>query len=466
MFSFVSKVIKSTLPTIGSIYIRLEKGDYFPGEQVSGTILLDLYTNWRHDRVYLTIVGIEQTRIVERVQEQKEGGGGDFKNQVYEDQNTFFSNQVPVFVFPSGTIPAGQFSFPFSFILKNGIPSSFNYLYDDYGEKCYATVVYEMRASLESSDNAEPALQYSVPFNVSQPAIIGQGHTRKEIIENVKSWCCIDKGQSKIVGYFEKKEYIVGEKAYMVAEVDNSKCTTEIKHIEGSFTQSLEIRARGKSKYITRKINTYTLPGIGPGETRTGENALRIELTAGTGSEQSDSKIQSTCTSRLITNHYYLEVKSEMDACICCGSHPSASLQLNLRNPPLSYANWSGMPSTWNPKIMQPATIQFTEATTYDTRRNTGLDQSNIKAHYAEIAMPVFPGMPSSASISIGVSQPGMPSQGMPSQGMPSSSGMPSNDKPSQSGMPSNSGMPGMPPQPGMPSNSGMPTMPDYPPAP
>ena len=416
MFSFVSKVIKSTLPTLGSIYVRLDKGDFYPGEQISGTILLDLYTNWSNDRVYLTIVGIEQTKVVE--QKQDPHNNNKPENIVHEDSNPFFSNQVPVYQFPGGSMPAGQYTFPFTFILQQGIPSSFSHFFKEHGTDCYAAVVYEMRASLESGHNSDPALQFSVPFNVSQPAALGTGMTKKEIDQKIKSCCCIDKGQSKLTTYFEKSEYLVGEPAYMIAEVDNTQSKAKINKIEGIFKQELTIRAKNYTHNIHRDINTYTLSGIGPGESRIGGDALRLQMTMGSGGSSGDKKIQSTCTSKLITNHYYLIVRSEMDACICCGEHPNSKLQLNLRNPPVTYTNWSGMPSTWNPRVMQPTTIQFTQDTAYDSRRNTGIDHSNAKTQYAEIAMPVFPGsgMPSHQQ-----GQPGMPS--MP--GMPVMPGMP-----------------------------------------
>lgn len=47
--------------------------------------------------------------------------------------------------------------------------------------------------------------------------------------KNAKTWCCVDNGESSIKCYFENNSYLPGEKANIITEIDNSKCTIGIK---------------------------------------------------------------------------------------------------------------------------------------------------------------------------------------------------------------------------------------------
>jgi len=430
-------------PNLGSMYIRMDRGEYSPGDTVSGTILLDLFTPFNHNQVWITVAGVEQTSLVETLPQNNDQantnnrhGHNHERYRRHSDHNFFFNYKIPVHTFGGMFIPNGQYSFPFSFVLPPGLPSTFDYSFNVGQEPCYAKVSYELRASLENpSSRGSPSLSHTQVLSVNQGALLGGESTRKELNQHVKSCCCIDKGHAKIISYFEKAEYVPGETAYLVSEVDNTKSKAKINSIDGIFRQKLRLQARGFVYPLQIDLNKLSLPGIEPGQARLGEQALRLALHLVSNSKQqtfntrtNTSTIQPTCRGKLIQNEYFIVNRLHMDACVCCGEHPNCTMQLNVRNPSINYSGWSAMPTNWNPKTFDLVPLQFSSNFAFDTNAFMGQPPNN-------------PGMPAMAG------SPGMPAMGG-NQGMPPMGG--------NSGMPpmgGNSGMPPMGGSPGMPNN-------------
>jgi hypothetical protein len=45
---------------------------------------------------------------------------------------------------------------------------------------------------------------------------------KAEQTTNVKTWCCMDKGTSRLTCFFEKNSYAPGDEANIIAEIDNT----------------------------------------------------------------------------------------------------------------------------------------------------------------------------------------------------------------------------------------------------
>ena len=379
-------------PNLGSVYVRLDKGEYSPGEQVSGTIMLDLYTPFQFgNQIWLTLAGVEQARLVEH--KQRQDGEEKIEEKIeHAEQNVFFNHKIPVYSFSSGMISPGQYSFPFGFVLQSGLPSSFQHKFKMGLEDCFAGVTYELQASLSSSQSSPPAISHTIPFNVNQPVSLSNEGSRKEMNSKIDSCCCISRGESRIVSYFEKVEYVPGETAYLICEADNSKCTVKLNNISASFNQHIKITARGYSHQITQVLTSMVMDGIGPGERKVGPDSLRMAVQLMSGDKNNQKGVQPTCRGKLINNEYYLVNTLNVDACICCGSHPSSSLRLNVRNPDLQYIAWSAQPAQWSPQVMPTATIQFDSEFRLPTNDFMG-PPGDI--NFNNNAMPVMPPPPS-----------------------------------------------------------------------
>src|SRR3990167_4476911 len=385
MFSLSINLPTFPLPNVGSIFVRLDKGEYAPGEQVTGTVLVDLLSNFGTNQIWLTLVGVEQVKLVEEI---RTGTGAEERkthNHKFED-NWFFSHKIPIYTFPSAFVPSGQYSIPFSFMLGPGLPSTFKYEFKMHGFDCYAATNYELMASLESIGFGAQSLRQTIAFNVNQPVVVGDASQRKELTQNVTSCCCFGKGSSKITTYFEKSDYIPGETAYLITEADNTQCTVKIDKISARFRQHLTLQAQGFTHRINHDLNSLDAPGIGPGEKRDAHNALRlaVPLTASSGR----GIIQPTSRGKLIINEYELANYLHMDACICCSDHPNCTLKLNIRNPSINYSTWNNQPPTWSPQVLTPITINFSSEFMMPRPDRHQQGQPGMQG------MPGMPGMP------------------------------------------------------------------------
>ena len=413
----------------GTIFIQLDKGSYSPGEQVNGTIFLNLVSNYvRANQLWVQITGLEETKLIEQRSRQVNHRHGDrtvSRTEHYyvthHDVNSFFNHRFPVYTFPTAFLPAGQYSFPVSFILARGIPSTFNYEFFKHGQN-YGRVNYCISAMVESPGmGLQIAPMRSVQtFVVNQENIVSSGAMRKEMNKKVTSCCCISKGHSKIITYFEKNDYCPGETAYMVAEVDNSQGKAEIQQVRGIFKQSLKLTARGYTERININHHEMQVSGIKPGATLLGEKAQRLEVVL---RSRDGSSIQPTCRGRLVSNEYHLINKLKMDACLCCDDSPACEIILNVRNPDMVYQKFV-QPSNWHPQVMAGYNAQFS---------------SEFSA-----PPPPIPQYPEFSSPDQNHGGQNYPSQGMP----PAQGGMP--NYPSQPGMPSFPNQPGMPPNPSL----------------
>ena len=380
--------------TMGSIFVRLDKGEYAPGDQVSGVINLNLFSIFNQGVIYLTAAGVEQVKLVEI----ETTGTGDNRTETkkhHRDRNFFFNNRFPVHHFHSGFLAAGQYSFPFSFVLPTGLPSTFSYKFHKDGEECFAITSYEISASLENATGT--TMNHSLPLSVNQQQAFSNQAHRMEMNQDVTHCCCFGKGRAKITSYFEKNEYIPGETAFLITEADNSNSTAAINHIKGEFRQVIRLKAGFYEHTVSNSLCELSASGIPAGQQKIGPSAIRLEVPLINAkhrpSNTNDSNIvQPTSRGKLITNEYYLVNTLEMDACICCGDHPNCKLQLNIRNPSFNYNPWTSQPDSWSPQVFSPVAFQVSPETRFDV--NMYVDNKASSPQYGGFGNPTMPIMP------------------------------------------------------------------------
>lgn len=386
----------------GSVFVTLSKGLYSPGSQVDGTISLNLLqTVPGASQVLLNIRGLEETKLVERYQttEYYTDANGNRQSRTkthyrtHTGTNPFFNHTFVVYQFNTAYMPAGQYSFPVSFILQSGLPSTFNQEFTMHGYYCYARVNYTMTVTVPSSGMFR-SLSRVQHFVVNQQLVMGNSTIRQDLAKKITSCCCLDQGTTHITTYFEKSEYVPGEKAYMVTEIDNSKCKSRINSISGNLTQVLNVVAGSYSHSITTRLHSDKLLGIGPGDCLLAEHAQRLAVPI---NGPNSVVLQPTCRGKLVNNEYLLICMLSMDACTCCEKDPSCALAVNIRNPePVDIPN--EMPSDWRPTQMEKFNATFDK------------DKQEALPNYPEAPAEGMMGQPP-------VYNPGMPSMpGMPNE--------------------------------------------------
>lgn len=153
--------------------------------------------------------------------------------------------------------------------------------------------------------------------------------------------------------YFEKSNYMPGDVAVVISEVNAGKSKADIKSINGYFKQTLILGSKkgfGANKIINRNLATVELHGIKAGEAKMGEQALRHQIHL---MDESGHPVQPTSLGNLIKNSYVLNIESKMDICRCCHESPVSQLNVTVHNTPPVATPWIPPPAQqWKPKIM------------------------------------------------------------------------------------------------------------------
>ena len=138
-FKSVTFNVQKTLNDSHSVIIQLNSQSYFPGDTVNGYVYLNFSENLPSDSIDLIIAGYEETNFTLKVQPDIKEQEGVFKH---------FAKKVYLLKGEKEYIPAGEYVFPFQFVLPNDLPASLAYQ-DNY---CTANVKYEVSLSMISKN--------------------------------------------------------------------------------------------------------------------------------------------------------------------------------------------------------------------------------------------------------------------------------------------------------------------------
>lgn len=346
----------------GSLFVKLERGEYFPGEQVNGAVYLDLRMPFPSSQVMIGFDGKEEVHLVQELRHRQEGQADRVEHIPHTEAKNFFHNEFPIFTSQQHSIEPGQFSFPFSFALHQGLPSSFSHEFGMHAGQCYGRVKFRVEAFLVNPQNPSERLSFTQPLLINQPVHTGtQAHNlRMEKHEDIGGCCFVSHGRTSLVTWFEKNEYTVGETAHMISEVDNSQCTVGIKSIKGVFSQTIALRASGFTHNIRKELMAIDMPGLDPGSTRNGQQATRTAIPLVSPGQQ---MLEGSTKGQLVSNTFNLENTLDMDACQCCTSPPRCCMEVLIKEKSLAYPPWAQMPPGWAPQQMPPQSFQLTPAT-------------------------------------------------------------------------------------------------------
>jgi len=348
-----------------SIFIQLQKRSYLPGEQVNGFVQLQSFNmESSSDKIKIKLEGVERVSFTYEARERDYNTWGNNHNHNHyrtvirqaNSRNTVISQDSVIYQFPDRCIPPGQFSFPFSFVLPSGCPSTFLYEWNENNHECYADLKYNITAYAPHTGSDAIVYQDTTNIIVSHPPQAEHGSQKVQKSQTITCCCCCSKGDIELASYFEKNSYHPGETAYIISEIDNGDSSVDVSTLEGSFRQEMILTAEGHTKTIINKIGVIKLPGIPAHEKRLGQNAIRCEIKL--VDEQSKRPVQPTCIASLIKNTYQLEMLATMDTTICCDEHPSSRHLVVVSNMPTMPVQPT-YPPNWNPQQMPHTVVEF-----------------------------------------------------------------------------------------------------------
>ena len=285
-----------------SLYIAFNKPSYMPGEQVVGTVYLNTVNSFDAHGIELTFYSEEHIKYIEYIMQRvdhhkpynppKKGGrsgptragqrrspspkvskgsgrtinrsgnariqglrgtshyskGGGMRGGIDSPHQVVPVPRVSNLVLysfkfllnpqNSQFISAGQYAYPFTFILPLGLPGSFEYY--DHEISAYIQHLITARAYSYSNPNNQfmttnllivktDSSQFNYPLNITDEYEMG---------------CCMcfcQDGNVKLTTHFEKQGYYFGENVKCYSSVDNRNCGLDVTGIVAEIKQEIKL---------------------------------------------------------------------------------------------------------------------------------------------------------------------------------------------------------------------------------
>ena len=340
----------------GSIFIQLPKVTYLPGEQLNGIMYIEVTAPIPTSLVTLQISGREDVKLREvRTTTEKYGNVEETITTYYDHygENQLFNYEFPISLSDTGSMAVGQYQVPFSLILPERLPASFSYYWFELGAQCHGDIGYNVRAFIQYGGFMgffQSNLKTNVPFIINQPQVYENGAICGQLSKKI-SGVCRSKGEVKMKSYFEKNNYLAGETANLITEVDSSDLNCDIKCFKGQFMQHILLQTRTFNKFLTFKLSQINIPGTKAGSKHVGDKALKYPVqlvNCATG-----AYVQPSAYGSLVQNRYILKSRAEIKSGLCCQTNPTIEIEVNIFNKQMEAAQWNP-PENWNPQKVDP----------------------------------------------------------------------------------------------------------------
>jgi len=345
------------------IYVQLDTPTVQPGDPVSGVVHLQIASAVQMTGIELKVTGLERTYWREVRREDRSRSRGDGTEERYTEEipvsryekREFFKVRIPVYSL-NQTIAQGQYSFPFRFVMPQGLPGTFVVEgsrgfghHERCGDQAYdAACLYKIKATCgEVGRLGTWPLKHTVMLNlVERPPPIMQ--VVSEATAHVRICCCFNRGTVHIKMRAEKNSYAPGEVIRVLADFEN-RSKSVVRHVDLTVNRSLILRAHGHRKSEPKRV-AYVAHAIElqPGERRDGsDQPLMLQLPQG---------LPPMCNGNLIQCSYTLTVSTS----VRCAPAPSATVPICMympQPPPAFNMAAPSAPPGWAPQSF--ATTEF-----------------------------------------------------------------------------------------------------------
>lgn len=316
---------QSIIEQYGKIRIQTEKKKYTGGDQVNGEINISLKKDFPSNSLFLIIGGKEQVKLATAV---LSGSGEDTTSEVviHKDENEFYGHKFLIYEFNDENFLKGEYSFPFSFRLEDTLPGSFLFEFEEHGEKCFGKIEYKIWAGLK---NEEKKLFFydNFDFAVDQQFESSKGPSNRLFEQNLQGYCYSNLGHLKLNCQFSSNTYKVGDSANLTIGIDAENLKTDIKKINCALIQKITLKAKNETQTKTFTITQINLQGPKSGEKKMGQNSIPVNLPIQTRSEK-----EASSNGILVQNNFSLEIKTEIDAFLCCSEQPCNEIDVKVFN--------------------------------------------------------------------------------------------------------------------------------------
>ena len=274
------------------------------------------------------------------------------KYKTTKESRDFYDHTFPLHIVnDTHFFPAGQYSFPFCFVIGANLPGSFEKKWNEQGHECYGKIKYKLKAGFKSS-LCSTKLFGKKKLVVDERYSAGQTNLCPSLYnKSVQGYCCSSHGTYKMKTIFNADKYLVGNTAILQVFLDTTEAKTDIKELKYQLIMKTQIRANGRYRYLEEVINEKNVGRIKAGESFLNENSISVELQINTLGQ-----LQASVSGDLVKNQFYLKCVAEIDGCVCCDQSPQNKLMIRVFNKSddFTLAHNSFTNCEWTPQIFNP----------------------------------------------------------------------------------------------------------------
>lgn len=238
-------------------YVHTAFSSFMPGDEISGTISIEILESIDADNLVLTFKGLEMTHWVDYSNMNKRTKRKQIRHRItsgnsYAGNKTCFEQSWIVHKF-NGTIHPGHITHPFSIKLPDDLSPSFT-----YNEFMKATRYYIIKAELNKATRTRAhqnvinitsysnEVQRNIPISVSLSCVLG------------RYWCFSKQQVSMVTMNLEKNSYNMNEVIKGFIVVDHTLCTKKLHKIRFKLKRSIKVKDNSNSERILdQSVSTY-----------------------------------------------------------------------------------------------------------------------------------------------------------------------------------------------------------------
>ena len=343
----------------GDMAITFDNWNYSPGQQVNGSVLVNLKMDFPANKLVLSGGNYEKIQYWDY---SDKGAEMTKKKLEYNDWKFLVGDWA------GDWIPKGQNQFPFSFTLPTDCPNTFYYSFDEHKNHPVKGIVqYKIVALLESPAEAQDKkrLRCSDYVFVSKPVNISTNKVTSTKVQekNVQVvQCCVNKGDIYMKNWFENEIRSIGDELNIVSEIRNSSKMV-IQRYRANFNQIMSIRKspeRNPKIYVHNLSSVLANREIPAGGDFTDLNSLNFALPMQYQKEIAgvDDRIYRNVTTngKLVQCAYFAETEALMEgSCVRKGLCNSIEVTLADRGKisPQPRYGMEDYPEDWRPNVRQ-----------------------------------------------------------------------------------------------------------------
>eukprot|EP01012_Entosiphon_sulcatum_P024755 TRINITY_DN299_c0_g1_i1.p1 TRINITY_DN299_c0_g1~~TRINITY_DN299_c0_g1_i1.p1 ORF type:complete len:454 (-),score=110.70 TRINITY_DN299_c0_g1_i1:166-1467(-) len=333
------KYVNKTFQTRNKIYVRTDKGEYYAGETVYGTVFLLIEDPIESEGLSVQIKGKEKCSWKQTVQHPVPGSDPPqhtSETVTLADDRECFSRKAKLIV-QRGTFPQGKFAYHFALALPDDLPGV--YSKQKKGLGWYGKVSYRVKAEVDCPGIA-------TDLQTKQGIVIHQKVRRAAAVhekqQEITTCCCVKQGAVEVKAWVDRQAYLPDDTVLLTVSVKNGT-DKKIDHVKADVIREIELQVKNNTRGdVSSKLEMRSVMASskqdgnleGQGER---QYAFKLPLRSKKGRE-----CKPTTDGKLVECEYVIAL--EVD--VAWASDLNARIPLHITAPPnTAFSQWQ--PQDW-----------------------------------------------------------------------------------------------------------------------